>query len=179
MPGDDFLLIKHAQANPKEYGVIYTKYVAKVFDYFWYRCGYDQTVAEDLTQETFLRGFQHLPSFRNGEYAYSAYLLKIAHNLLVDYYRKAKALPFTEDEDTVYSVHHDAEKEGLLEELWNLIETLPENKRVLMVMRYRQEWSFKEMAEIVGISENAIKLQLSRLRKQLLLKRQQREKGEQ
>src|SRR5581483_8085265 len=89
---DDASLIEQSKTEPAKFEHLYEKYADKVFNYFWYRTGHDWALSEDLMQETFLRAFQHLQKFRNRGYSYLTYLLNIAHNLLVDHYRKPKSI---------------------------------------------------------------------------------------
>jgi len=62
---------------------------------FGIRTGHQKDTAEDLTQETFLRAFKHLSHFQNRGYSYLSYLLTIAHNVLVNYYRSHKLIPLS------------------------------------------------------------------------------------
>lgn len=160
-------LVALAKQNPKEYEKLYTKYSDKVFNYFWYRTGHDKMLSEDLMQETFLRGFQYLNRFQNRGYSYLTYLITIAHNVLVDHYRKPKSVPFEVINDIPYEVTEDIEKKSDAEALWRAIQDLPQSNRDKLLMHYQQDMSMKDIATATGTTENAVKLSLSRTRKKL------------
>ncbi len=167
MNQDDTKLVALAKANPKEYEKLYTKYSDKVFNYFWYRTGHDRMLSEDLMQETFLRAFQHLKRFKSRGYSYLTYLITVAHNVLVDHYRKPKSIPFEAIEDTPYEITEDLERKYDAEALWRAIQHLPESNRDKLLMKYQQNMSIKDIATATGTTENAVKLSLSRTRKKL------------
>lgn len=167
MNQDDTKLVALAKANPKEYEKLYTKYSDKIFNYFWYRTGHDRMLSEDLMQETFLRAFRHLKRFKTRGYSYLTYLIAIAHNVLVDHYRKPKSIPFEAIEDMPYEITEDLERKYDAEALWRAIQYLPESNRDKLLMKYQQGMSIKDIATATGTTENAVKLSLSRTRKKL------------
>jgi len=70
-------------------GDLFERYQREIFRYFYYRIG-DTHTAEDLTSEVFLRAMEALPEIRLDQESYQAWLFRIARNLSIDYYRKAK-----------------------------------------------------------------------------------------
>lgn len=167
MNNDDIQLVALAKQNPNEYEKLYTKYSDKVFNYFWYRTGHDKELSEDLMQETFLRGFQYLSRFQNRGYSYLTYLITIAHNVLVDHYRKPKSVPFEAIHDIPDEITEDIEKKSDAEALWRAVQDLPQSNRDKLLMYYQQDMSIKDIAIATGTSENAVKLSLSRTKKKL------------
>jgi RNA polymerase sigma-70 factor, ECF subfamily len=171
MNQEDKNLIAEAKKEPKKFEKIYRKYSNKVFNYFWYRTGHNKDIAEDLMQETFVRAYTHLPKFTNRGYSYLTYLFTIAHNILVDYYRKPKTVPLDSleamPEEILQDFKEEAERGYDAESLWKLIQTLSPKERDLVLMRYWNDMSIKEIATVLGSTENAVKLALSRLRKRL------------
>ena len=167
MNKDDIQLVDLAKQNPQEYEKLYTKYSDKVFNYFWYRTGHDKPLSEDLMQETFLRAFQHLKRFNNRGYSYLTYLITIAHNVLVDHYRKPKSIPFEAIEVIPFEITEDLERKSDGEALWRAIQDLPQSNRDKLLMKYQQGMSIKDIAIATGTTENAVKLSLSRSRKKL------------
>jgi RNA polymerase sigma-70 factor (ECF subfamily) len=166
---EDSVIIRQSKDNPKIYEHIYNKYVDKVFNYFWYRTGHDKALSEDLLQETFLRAFQRRTRYSEKGYSYLTYLITIAHNLLVDYYRKPKSVP-VEDlqiEKVPYEITEDLVNKSDAEALWRAVQTLPEANRDALLMFYQQNMSVRDIAKVMNTSENAVKLNLSRTRKKL------------
>ena len=167
MNNEDIELISKAKENPKEYEKLYTKYSDKVFNYFWYRTGHDKVLSEDLMQETFLRAFNYLKHFNNRGYSYLTYLITIAHNILVDHYRKPKSVSLETIEDVPHEITQDLERKSDAEALWRAIQDLPQSNRDKFLMKYQQDMSIKDIAIATKTTENAVKLSISRTKKKL------------
>ncbi len=166
---EDAVTIKNSLSLPKLYEHIYKKYTDKIFNYFWYRTGHNKPLSEDLMQETFLRAFEQRDKYQARGYSYLTYLLTIAHNILVDYYRKPKSIS-VEDLPTdiaPYEITQDLEKKSDADALWRAIQTLPRQNRDILLMFYQEDMPIRDIAKVVGMSENAVKLNLSRTRKKL------------
>jgi RNA polymerase sigma-70 factor (ECF subfamily) len=169
MDKEDIILIKRAKKDPSQYEALYKKYAQKLFNYFWYRVGHQKDVAEDLMQKTFIKAYEHLPKFNLRAYSYYSYLLTIAHNLLINHYRNPQTISLESvgdipDEVTQDQILSRREAMGLL---WRAIQQLPEKDKDIILLRYQKELPIKDIARIVGKSENAVKLTLSRTRKNL------------
>ncbi len=170
MENSDIDIIKRAKANSQIFEELYRKYADKVYNYFWYRTGHQKDVAEDLMQETFLRAFKHLHRFQIRGYSYLTYLLTIAHNVLVNYYRSNRMIPLSElgdDFEIPVEITDSLERKVEAESLWRAIQDLPSTDRDALLMRYQKEMPIKDISRIMGRSENAVKLILSRARKKL------------
>lgn len=169
MEHEDIKLVDAAKANSSAYEELYRKYANRIFNYFWYRTGHDRDLSEDLVQETFVRAFNHLPHFRNRGYSYLTYLLRIAHNLLVDHYRKPKSVRVEDlpTDNVPYEITEDLVRKSDAEALWRAIQALPRHKRDVLLMYYQQNIPIKDIARVLGTTENAVKLNLSRTRKRL------------
>lgn len=167
MKEEDTELIKKAKQEPQQFEELYKKYSNKVFNYFWYRTGHNKDLSEDLMQETFLRAFNHLSKFKIRGYSYLTYLLTIAHRLLIDHYRKPTSISIENVEDVPYEITEDIEKKSDAEALWHAIQDLPSSNRDVLLMRYQDEKTIKDIATITESTENAVKLNLSRTRKKL------------
>lgn len=167
MHREDELLIEKAKEDPREYEKLYRKYRDRVFNHFWYRVGHVKELAEDFTQETFLRAFKHLKSFVHREYAYLAYLLRIARNILVDHYRKPAAARLEAADDVPYEMLEEAERASEAVSLWRAVQELPARSRDILLMKYQEGMPVRDIAKAMGTTENAVKLALSRARKRL------------
>lgn len=169
MDKEDIVLIRQAKKNPAAYESLYRKYAERLFNYFWYRVGHESDTAEDLLQETFVRAYMDLPRFYLRSYSYYSYLLTIAHNILVNHYRKPRPMPLESVGDVPDEVTAEQEVERKInaELLWRAIQQLPDLEKDILLLRYQKELPIKDIARIVGKSENAVKLILSRSRKKL------------
>lgn len=168
MDKEDKDAIVAARKDRNEFAFLYEKYVDKIFNYFWYRVGHDRDVAEDLTQETFVRAYKHLDKFQMQKTSYASYLLTIAHNLLVNYYRSPKPISIeATGVDVPEEIWSDIETKDNLRSLWRAIQQLPVKERDILYLKYQKGYKAADIARIVGKSENAVKLTLSRARKKL------------
>lgn len=150
------------------FGFIYRSYANKLFDYFWYRVGFRKSVAEDLVQETFYRAFKKIPSFKDRGLPYFTYLMRVAHNLLVNYYRAKSTISLENTGDIATGGHlKKIEKKMEAEQLWKAVGDLSDNEQDVILMKYKREMSVRDISQVMDKSENAIKLMLSRARKKL------------
>ena len=168
MKKTDAELVKNAQQDKEQFEALYKRYIDKIYNYFWYRVGHDQDVAEDLAQETFVRAYNALSRFKVTEKSYLSYLLTIAHNLLVNHYRKPQPISIeATGVDVPEEIWSDIETKDNIRALWRAIQQLPSNEQNILYLKYRRGYKVSEIAKIVGKSENAVKLSLSRARKKL------------
>ncbi len=164
----DRALVLAAKEDPAAFGALYRRYAQKIYNYFWYRVGHDRDVAEDLTQETFVRAFEHLRRYRQRSgTSYYAYLVRIAHNLLVNYYRTPRPIPLEAVGPVPVEIWEEIERKDLAEKLWRAIQQLPARERDILLMHYHMHFPVKKIARLIARSENAVKLALSRARKKL------------
>lgn len=168
MKKTDAELVKNAKQDKVQFEALYKRYIDKVYNYFWYRVGHDQDVAEDLAQETFVRAYQALSRFKMTEKSYFSYLLAIAHNLLVNHYRKPQPISIeATGVDVPEEIWSDIETKDNLRSIWRAIQQLPAKERDILYLKYQKGYKVADIARIVGKSENAVKLTLSRVRKKL------------
>ncbi|HJG78217.1 RNA polymerase sigma factor [Phocaeicola barnesiae] len=128
--------------------------------------------AEELTQDTFLKAFQHLSSF-NGKSQFSTWIYRIAYNTALTALRK-KNIELTADEklwntlsDTETDDLLDDTSENRIEKLREALDRLPADERALITFFYEEEKNISEIAVITGQTEGNVKVKLYRLRKKL------------
>ncbi len=126
----------------------------------------NQELAEDLFQDTFIKVITNLKKgkyIENGKF--SSWVMRISHNLIIDYYRKQKNLQTVSNDANDYDLlnspkYSDSNIEEklvfsqILKEVGELVEFLPENQREVVKMRHYMGLSFKEIAEETGVSIN-------------------------
>ncbi|MFT2009234.1 RNA polymerase sigma factor [Pontibacter sp. 13R65] len=143
----------------------------------------DSYTAEDLLQDTFIKAIHTMKSGRyNEEGKFSSWICRIAHNLAIDYFRKEKRSPMItlEDGSNVFNNLSFAEdsaeslqiREDTHTRLRELIQTLPQAQREVLMMRHYADMSFQEIAEATGVSINTalgrMRYALINLRKKML-----------
>ena len=150
------------------YAGLYADYVKPVYRYIWTRVGKSREIAEDLVQETFLRVWKYLPFIAKKSVNMPGYVYRVAHNLVVSYYRRKKEIPLDEKANEIPIEIVSAIERGFeLEAMWKAAEQLPETERAVLTLRYREGLEIEEIARRLGKSKNAVKIILSRARKDL------------
>jgi len=157
-------------------------YLKPVYN-FVYRFVFDRDVAEDLTQETFVKVWKNLERFDRNK-NFRTWVFTIAKNTSFDYLKKKKEFPFSkfadEEGNNVLENISDGEilpdeileRSDLAEELEKILQKLPSRYRVILLLHYKEDFSLHEIAEIMDEPYNTIKSKhqrgLARLRKLLL-----------
>ncbi|AWW30617.1 RNA polymerase subunit sigma-24 [Echinicola strongylocentroti] len=163
-PKDSELIAQYRNGSEAAFEVLVDKYKSRVFTTI-YMIVKDQGVAEDLLQDVFVKVIQTLNSDRyNEEGKFQPWLMRIAHNLAVDYFRKMKRYPFIMMEDgsnlfnTLKFADSNVEDQKVKDEthalVRELIDELPESQKQVLIMRHYMDLSFQEIADQTGVSIN-------------------------
>ncbi len=164
---EDKELLLFAQKKISNFNALYEKYYKIVFGYFYGRLSSDKETASDLTQETFLRAFSHLSRFVPSNATYQTYLIRIAHNILVNHYRVKIPLGFEQTEVSNLCSTEKINNFFVKESIDQALLQIPRFQQDILNLYYTEGYSIREIAQKFQKSENAIKLQLSRARKVL------------
>jgi len=162
----DHQLIKDfIDGNPAAMDILISRHKQKIFNYLKYTVQ-DEMLAEDLFQETFIKVIN---SLRNGNYVdegrFVSWVMRIAHNLAIDHFRKRKNYKeishmqgeydlFNDSKFSAKSIEDIRSKEQALGEVKNIVKMLPEEQRAIVIMRLYLDMSFKEIAELTNVSIN-------------------------
>ena len=163
-PDDSVLITLYRNGNEAAFNLLVDRYQSKVFTTIFLIVK-DQDVAEDLLQDVFVKVLHTLNSDKyNEEGKFQPWVMRIAHNLAIDYFRKAKRYPTILLEDgsnllNSMSFAEDSSEEQRIKEetlAWvrNLIDELPEAQKEVVIMRHYLDMSFQEIAEQTGVSIN-------------------------
>ena len=163
-PDDSVLITLYRNGNEAAFNLLVDRYHSKVFTTIFLIVK-DQDVAEDLLQDVFVKVLHTLNSDKyNEEGKFQPWVMRIAHNLAIDHFRKAKRYPtiLLEDGSNLFNSLSFAEdsseeqriKEETLAYVRNLIDELPEAQREVVIMRHYLDMSFQEIAEQTGVSIN-------------------------
>lgn len=162
---DDQLYAEKCQAGDAEaFGVLYDRYIEKIYRFIYYKI-FSKETAEDLTSDVFTKAFQKIHSFRSTKGNFSAWLYRIARNTVIDYYRTKKAtLPIDDVFDVAFDERTVEQKDAImaLEKVSKYLDTLNPKQREIITLRIWEELSYREIAEIVGGSEDSVKMAFSR-----------------
>lgn len=160
--GDEAELIARARTVPAAFGKLYERYVDRIYSYVFHRVGNAQD-AEDLTARTFYRALDKLDTYEDRGFPFSAWLFRIAHNLVVNWHRDhGREHVLTLDQVDYHSQDDDrpekaVEAQAVQEELWAAINRLPEERRRLLLYKFGDALSNLEIGALMDKSESAIK----------------------
>jgi RNA polymerase sigma-70 factor (ECF subfamily) len=159
---DAVILKQAATGDEQAFGMLYERYVGRIYNYVYYRTG-NQYDAEDLTARVFLRAMKHIQNYQDRGVPFSAWLYRIAHNLVANWHRDNSRRQEIALEDTYVShqgrehpetmLLHNEEQEALLA----IIRTLPAERQQLLILKFVKHMSNAEIGQIMGRTEGAIK----------------------
>jgi len=157
----DAILIERARTDPQAFGILYERYVDRIYSYVYYRTG-NHADAEDLTAKTFYRAMQHIRRYQDRGLPFSAWLYRIAHNLVANWHRdRGKRQMVSLDELHSLTLgegpERTAERRERTETLLRVIRSLPPERQELLILKFVEHLSNAEIGKIMGRSEGAIK----------------------
>jgi RNA polymerase sigma-70 factor (ECF subfamily) len=156
-------LVEQAKTDAEAFGLLYERYVDKIYNYVYYRTG-NHHDAEDLTAKVFYQALNHISRYRQWGAPFSSWLYRIAHNLVANWHRdrsrrqvvsldrlalvrqQGEAGPF---EQAAWSEQRDA--------LLTAIHRLPADRQQLLILKFVERRPNLEIGQIMGRSEGAIK----------------------
>lgn len=166
MPGqpDDTSLLQSAKAGSADaFGALYERYAPAVFRYLAAHLS-SNLDAEDLTNEVFLRAWQALPTYRERGVPFLAFLLRIARNAVIDQYRRnRKGQAYPTDLEPILVDERPGPAENLAQrlerqEMAQVLERLNEDYRTVLVLRFINELSPQETAQVMKRSAGAVRV---------------------
>ena len=167
---EERLLIQAAQKDPAKFGDLYELHFERIYGFISRRVG-DRQTAEDLTSDVFHKALANLPKYELRGAPFAAWLIRIAANALADQGKRAAREAGGARESREQSDEPDFEAIEDRARLFRLVNLLPDDQRRVIVERFVEQRSTREIAQQMGRSEGAVKqLQfraLQSLRKQM------------
>jgi RNA polymerase sigma-70 factor (ECF subfamily) len=160
---EETALSQAGQGNREAFGILYEMYVSRIYNYVYYRTGnpYD---AEDLTARVFFRAMHHINNYQDRGLPFSAWLYRIAHNLVANWHRDNSRRPEIPLDDGLITRHsgEDHPEVALLqneerERLLRMIHRLPSDRQQLLILKFVEHLSNSEIGQIMGRTEGAVK----------------------
>lgn len=161
----DALLVKNYMAGDENaLSILINRHQSKIYGFIYSKIP-DRDISDDIFQDTFVKVIKTLKSNSyNEEGKFLPWVMRIAHNLIIDHFRRNKKMPmFRETEEfSIFSIMTDYSltvenqiiADQVQEDLKKIIEELPEDQKEVLVMRIYQDLSFKEISELTGVSIN-------------------------
>ena len=162
---DEALVDLYARGNNSAFDVLLNRYKKSIHSYIYYIVR-NQDLTEDIFQDTFLKVIM---TIKQGRYTdtgkFKAWITRIAHNLIIDNFRQERnENTVSNDEMEVdllndmklcdSNIEDDLVNEQVYSDIRKLVKHLPDNQREVVEMRFYQDMSFKEIADITGVSIN-------------------------
>lgn len=162
---DQELVKQFVDGSQSAFEALLSRHKQKVYSYIMISVR-DKALAEDIFQETFIKVIRSLKEgryFENGKFV--SWVIRIAHNLIIDHYRREKQLGttnagsfewdvFNTNRYSEQTVEQDIVYEQILKDVKGLLAFLPEEQREVVIMRHYMDLSFKEIAETTNVSIN-------------------------
>lgn len=159
---DEATLIRQAKSDREAFGQLYEQYVDKIYSYIYYRTS-NEREAEDLTARVFFRAMQHIDSYEDRGFPFSAWLYRIAHNLVANWHRDhSRRQIFSIENVEQWHITYDgpelvAEQIGDREALLQAVQRLPADRQDLLLFKFVEQLTNAEIGVIMDRSEGAIK----------------------
>jgi RNA polymerase sigma-70 factor (ECF subfamily) len=159
---DEKILALAVQGDHEAFGQLYERYVGRIYSYVYYRTG-NHHDAEDLTARVFYRAIRNIGKYQDRGLPISAWLYRIAHNLIANWHRDKSRRPeiLLDDGLTFYQPSDHPEVTLLQNEerdrLLRLIRHLPPERQQLLILKFVEHLSNAEIGAIMGRTEGAIK----------------------
>jgi len=150
--------------NQDKFTKLYDQYVDKIYRFIYYKTHHKET-AEDLTSTTFVKALDNFDSFDRGKGKFSTWLYQIARNTVIDFYRVKKADLSIEDAwglSGKEDIEKDIDAASKIESVKEYLKKLNPEQREIVLLRVWEGMSHKEIAEIMGKTEDSCKVMFSR-----------------
>lgn len=159
---DTDALARAAEGDSEAFGILYDRYIGRIYNYIYYRTG-NQHDAEDLTSRVFTRAIKHITNYEDRGLPFSAWLYRIAHNLVANWHRDNSRRQIVELDESYRLPSNQEHPEARVvrteqeQFLLDLVSELPEDRQQLLILKFVDHLSNSEIGEIMGRTEGAIK----------------------
>jgi RNA polymerase sigma-70 factor (ECF subfamily) len=165
---DNDLLERAIRGDTKAFGMLYTRYLEDIHRYIYYKVT-NRYEAEDLTETVFLKAWDALPRFKSGKVNFRAWLYRIAHNTVIDFYRTDRSsvdITAMQMRDNHPSLDEQIQIQDENNELNNAIRALESNLKQVIIYRFLNGMSHAETAQVMDLKEGNVRvLQMRALQK--------------
>lgn len=161
---DDEKLALAALQDAAGFKLLYQKWLKPIYRYFYFRVGNEKD-AEDLTSQVFLKVYEDLPRYRSRG-CFSAWLFSIAHARTVDFYRRKRgeiSLEYLNNSAHPSDLLAQAVHSDELQQVLNLVQSLPEEDQELIRLRYAADLNYREIGLVLNRKEDAVRKSITRL----------------
>lgn len=164
IPSDAILVSAYIKGDEEAFGILIQRHKQSVYNFIYSKI-LDRDITEDVFQDTFIKVIQTLKrGGYNEEGKFLPWVMRIAHNLVIDHFRRNSRMPKFENRedfnifsllgDSTPNVERQLIDSQVREDVRRLIEELPDDQKEVLKMRIYREMSFKEISDLTGVSIN-------------------------
>lgn len=150
---------KEASRETPVFEEVYETYFSRVYNYIFYRTLHKE-YTEDIVSDIFMKVFINMDSYDSKKASLSTWIFRIAEHTLIDFYRTRKVHSNLDDQINLLSVDFEKQYEGITNdsrrELYLLLTQLNERQRTILYLKYYNEMTNREIAEITGINASTV-----------------------
>jgi RNA polymerase sigma-70 factor (ECF subfamily) len=160
---DDALIALAVEGDRQAFGHLYEKHSLRVLRHAYFLTG-DTNLAEDLTAQTFLNALEAMPRYERRGIPFTAWLLRIACNLAINHKKALKNGVHSQLPETIQSEDAESAPEETCaakvdgQAIWEQVKTLPPDQRQVIVMRFLDDLSYPDIAQLLGKSVGAVRV---------------------
>ena len=157
-------IVERAKHDPSAFAELYERYFPRIYRFVMSRVR-DETVAEDLTSEVFMKALAGIGRYRDRGWPFSSWLYQIAANTIVDRFR---TLHPAEDLDRQFglsdgtSIEEDATRRDDVRRIGSLVQALPAQQRTALVLKFQEDMAVEDIAAVMGKSRGAVRVIIHR-----------------
>jgi RNA polymerase sigma-70 factor (ECF subfamily) len=158
-------LVERAKYDPGAFGELYDRFFLQIYKFVYSRVR-DQSVAEDVTSDVFLKALRSIGRYQDTGRPISAWLYQIAMNAVADRFRSSRLLEDIDEQRDLAAagpgLEQIAAQRDELRRIWSVVETLPAPQRTAMILKFREDMKIEDIAGVMGKSSGAVKLLIHR-----------------
>ncbi|MDD2654844.1 MAG: sigma-70 family RNA polymerase sigma factor [Candidatus Omnitrophica bacterium] len=161
LDNEEKLISRAKEGDSSSFGVLYDHYLSRIYRFIYVKVA-SREDAEDISHQVFLNAWQNMPRYKSKGFPFSSWLYEIARNQVIDYYRTRKESVSVDDIDPD-SMSEEAHGETLnteldLERIMKKLRTMKSEYQDVLILRFVEDMSLKEVASALNKTEGAIKL---------------------
>ncbi|HXC78969.1 MAG TPA: sigma-70 family RNA polymerase sigma factor [Candidatus Acidoferrum sp.] len=162
---DERALVERAKRDPRQFGALYDRHFQQIYRFVYSRVR-EQSAAEDVTSEIFIKALKAMPRYQDTGRPFAAWLYQIAVNAIADRYRTlrpAQSLDDFHDLSVAGPALEDlAAHRDELRRIWTLVDQLPAQQKMALVLKFQEDMKIEDIAVAMGKSAGAVKLLIHR-----------------
>ncbi len=158
-------LIEDAKRDPREFGALYDRHFQQIYRFVYSRVR-EQTAAEDVTSEVFIKALKAMPRYQDTGRPFAAWLYQIAVNAIADRYRTLRPTHALDDFHDLSvggpAIEEQAAQRDEMRRIWRRVEELPLQQRTALVLKFQEDMKIEDIAVAMGKTAGAVKLLIHR-----------------